>query len=694
MSFSFNNVTYDGSITLTTTDGTTTGVFTIGSGTLPTIAEDTIITFIGDNTSRFTTFTADSTVSLNDVGNALRALWSQYTVNANQGNVLQTGNFDETTYPTRIHIRTVAETGNNEWQEDWGGARVASAGSGGQIRIAVLGNGIAGADDDLYDTLPGARTYNFAGLPLSNVSLTAQERLARVGNVHNVTLVAGLDGDATYTNKSYFDIQFETDSNTITGNTTLTPGSARPDAEAVINLPTVVGDADSVISLTRGRIIQSFVTNFSTVNVEGIRENSVWNGMSTTSDVNTTLMPTITINGGTHAMVVSGENTTAATWTFADVPAISIDLPTTLPSGLVTIVTNATDADSVQRDIVRAWLVAQVGEGNFSEEPLAINGGTPPTEGYWLLPAVIPAREYSIQPSSYTNAGRLEVINNTTKASIEIVEVTAGGSESITFDSDAHAVGTEIAILWKPYTNNTHTRIQIETLPDSDASYSPTDNTIVNEILAAAPQTPITANVGTPLLGSPAGLTPAKDANSVNAQFTGYNINTADGATTQLLFRELLKSSVYATSVANLYKAGTITIDQYGTNALDWFRPTSPTTSACDFRFFTITSDAIQRLTAVAHLENPSLAEATTLAVTAPVVSIGVNPDGIQTSEVVTAVRPVVESAKMDVTDDLNTMNGNLKKVRQNVQRASAVSAGKISATSGGDLDNLSTEES
>ena len=651
VSFSLNNVTYDGSITLTTTNGTTTGVFTISSGTLPTIAADTAIIFIGDNTSRFTTFTADSTVSLNDIGNALRAGWASYNVNANQGTQLQTGAFNETTYPTRIHIRTAAETGGNTWQDPKWGVKVASAGSGGQIRIAVLGNGIAGKDDDLYETLPGARTYNFAGLPLSNVVLGAQERLARVGNVHNVELTSGLDSAGPSGANDYYDIQFELDTNTITGLTTLTPGSGRVATQAVINLPTVVGDADSDITLTRGRIIQSFSSG-ATVGVEGIKNNSIWTGMSTTSDVNSTILPTITITGGTHAMVISGANTTAATWTFRDIPTMTIDLPTALPTGLVTIDTGATDADQTQRDIVRAWLVSQVGASNFSEEPLAVNGGTPPTSGYWLLPAVIPAREYSIQPLSYTNAGRLEVINNTTKASIEIVNVTAGGTEAITFDSDAHPAGTEIAMLWKPYTHNTHTTIRVATLPDADTSYDLADNTIVNEILAAFVD--VSANVATPVLGSPAALAVAKNANSISANITGYDSSRADGATSQLVWRQVMASAAYALSVANLYKAGTIEINEYGTNALDYIRPTGTSTTGCDFRFFTITSNAVQRFTAVAHLDTTTEVEAISATVTGPLTDIGVNPAGIQSSEVVTAVTPIITETANTLSNEVD----------------------------------------
>ena len=442
VSFSLNNVTYDGSITLTTTDGTTTGVFTISSGTLPTIAEDTVITFIGDNTSRFTTFTANSTVSLNDIGNALRALWANYEVNANQGTTLQTGNFDETTYPTRIHIRSAAETtGANTWQETWGGARVASAGSGGQIRIAVLGNGIAGKDDDLYASLPGARTYNFAGLPLSDVPLQAQERLARIGNVHNVTLQSGLDGAGPSGANDFYDIQFEDANRTITGLTTLSPGVNRAATQAVINLPTTIGDADSDITLTRGRIIQTFGSG-ATVGTEGIRDNSNWTNFSTTADVNTTVMPNITINGGTHAMVVSGHNTSDVVWDFSNVETISIDLPAALPTNLVRINTGG-NAD--QRATLRTWLVSQVGEGNFSE---ATTADTAPTSGYWLVAPVAGTYDYDVTIPT-TKAGWYAVRQTLDGTETEMTAPTAfaaGANVSFTASSSTYSLGDSFDI--------------------------------------------------------------------------------------------------------------------------------------------------------------------------------------------------------------------------------------------------------
>ena len=355
-----------------------------------------------DNSPNFDSFTADSTVSLNDIGNALRALWAQYEVNANQGAQLQTGNFDETTYPTRIHIRTVAETGNNEWQETWGGARVASAGSGGQIRIAVLGNGIAGKDDDLYASLPGARTYNFAGLPLSDVPLQAQERLARIGNVHNVTLESGLDSAGPSGANDFYDIQFETDSNTITGLTTLSPGANRAATQAVINLPTVVGDADSDVTLTRGRITQTFSSG-ATVGDEGIRAGSNWTNFTTSSDVTATKIDgDLTISGGSHSLTVANVPTTAAsdsfTWTFSGSPTLDITLPTGSPQGLVTIETGNQAGDESQYDIVKAWLdgITGLSYSNVRTDETA------PTSGYWLVaPPLAPAEPRTYRPGGY-----------------------------------------------------------------------------------------------------------------------------------------------------------------------------------------------------------------------------------------------------------------------------------------------------
>ena len=221
-----------------------------------------------DNTHNFDSFTADTPVSLNDIANAVRAGWAQYYVDVDT--TKQTGAFDETTYPIRLHIRQAPETGGNQWQEDEFGMKVAGFGGGGQFRVAVLGNGLANADDDLFNTLPGVRSLNFAGLPLSDVTLTAQERLVDMGNVTNAILTAGDDaGGDPETSSLRYDLFFDNANVQIRGNTTLTSGVNRPLTEADINLPTVVGttyvDDDGVtiepnITITRGTLIQSIGT--------------------------------------------------------------------------------------------------------------------------------------------------------------------------------------------------------------------------------------------------------------------------------------------------------------------------------------------------------------------------------------------------------------------------------------------------
>ena len=373
------------------------------------------------NLPDFSSFTADSTVSLNDIGNALRAGWASHNVNANQGTVLQTGNFNETTYPTRIHIRTAAETGGNTWQDPKWGVKVASAGSGGQIRIAVLGNGIAGKDDDLYETLPGARTYNFAGLPLSNVVLGAQERLARIGNIHNVELSSGLDGAGPSGANDFYDIQFETTSNTITGLTTLTPGSARIAAQAVINLPTVVGDSASDVTLTRGRIIQTFSSG-ATVGVEGVRDNSSWVNFSTSTDVTSTVLPNVTINGGTHGMTIGGLNTSTAVWTFTNMEAnaMNITLPTGTPTPLVRINTDNQAGNITNYNEVKRWLDAEVARDSSISYSNVRLDETAPTSGYWLVaPPLAPA-----EPRTFTIAPPIANLTNSTLQNV----IAAGGS--------------------------------------------------------------------------------------------------------------------------------------------------------------------------------------------------------------------------------------------------------------------------
>ena len=376
-----------------------------------------------DNSPNFDSFTADSTVSLNDIGNALRAGWASYNVNANQGTVLQTGNFNETTYPTRIHIRTAAETGGNTWQDPKWGVKVASAGSGGQIRIAVLGNGIAGKDDDLYETLPGARTYNFAGLPLSNVVLGAQERLARIGNIHNVELSSGLDGTGPSGSNDFYDIQFETDSNTITGLTTLTPGSARIASQAVINLPTVVGDSASDVTLTRGRIIQSYAGGSgNTIGVEGIRDNSSWVNFSTSTDVTSTVLPNVTINGGTHGFTIGGLNTSTAVWEFLNMEAnaMNMTLPAGTPTPLVRINTDNQAGNLANYNEVKRWLDAEVARDSTISYSNVRLDETAPTTGYWLVaPPLAPA-----EPRTFTVAPPIANLTNSVLQNV----IAAGGS--------------------------------------------------------------------------------------------------------------------------------------------------------------------------------------------------------------------------------------------------------------------------
>ena len=409
-----------------------------------------------DNTPNFDTFTATSTVSLNDIGNALRAGWAEYNVNANMGATLQTGMFNEMTYPTRVHIRTVAES---DWQDPKYGVRVATAGSGGQIRIAVLANGIEGKSDDLYETLPGARTFNFAGLPLSNVELTASERLARIGNINDVILTSGTDSTGPSGDSDFYDIMFEDADVTVTGDCTLSAGNDRVLTQAVMNLPTTVGDTDSNIDIQKATLITSYANTSTTeVGVDGIRDNSVWTNVSTTANVSTSILRNISINGGTHAMVVAGENTTAATWSFRNVNTISIDLPTALPTGLVTINTGSTTSDNTQREVIKAWLDAQ--SVTYSEAQTAAFGGTPPTSGYWLVAEEPVEFTTTYQVPSSLRTGVFGVKNITTgNMIVDLVVVDSSTPATYQFNYSSTPTGTKpqnytigdtIRIYWRP----------------------------------------------------------------------------------------------------------------------------------------------------------------------------------------------------------------------------------------------------
>ena len=348
-----------------------------------------------DNTHNFNSFTADTPVSLNDIANAVRAGWAQYYVDVDP--TKQTGDFDETTYPIRLHIRTAPESSPNVWQEDKFGMKVAGFGGGGQFRVAVLGNGLANADDDLFDTLPGVRSLNFAGLPLSDVTLTAQERLVDMGNVTNAILTAGDDaGGDPETSSLRYDLFFDNANVEIRGTTTLTSGVNRPLTEADINLPTVVGttyvdDAGETIqpniTITRGTLIQSIGT-------EGILDNSVWNNVTTMTDVVADNVRNWTINGGTHQMTVTNAPAPNASdsyvWNITNQVenGLNINLPTTAPTGLVRINTDNQLGEEDNWNEVRRWLLAELGGTSVDDingvNQARLTGETIPTEGYWL----------------------------------------------------------------------------------------------------------------------------------------------------------------------------------------------------------------------------------------------------------------------------------------------------------------------
>ena len=348
-----------------------------------------------DNTHNFDSFTADTPVSLNDIANAVRAGWAQYYVDVDP--TKQTGDFDETTYPIRLHIRQAPETGGNLWQEDEFGMKVAGFGGGGQFRVAVLGNGLANADDDLFDVLPGVRSLNFDGLPLSDVTLTAQERLVNMGNVTNAILTAGDDtGGDPETSSLRYDLFFNDANVEIRGTTTLTSGVNRPLTEADINLPTVVGttyvDADSGetiqpnITIARGTLIQSIGT-------EGLLDNSVWNNVSTMTDVVADNVRNWTLNGGTHQMTITNVPAPNAsdsyTWNITNQVAdgLNINLPTGAPTGLVTINTDNQLGEEDNWNEVRRWLLAELG-GTSVDDINGVNQArldqTAPTSGYYL----------------------------------------------------------------------------------------------------------------------------------------------------------------------------------------------------------------------------------------------------------------------------------------------------------------------
>ena len=347
-----------------------------------------------DNTPNFSSFTADTPVSLNDIANAVRAGWSRYYVDVDS--TKQTGNFDETTYPIRLHIRQASETGGNLWQDEKFGMKVAGFGGGGQFRVAVLGNGLANADDDLFPSLAGVRSLNFDGLPLSDVTLTAQERLVNMGNVTNAILTAGDDtGGDPETSSLRYDLFFNDADVEIRGTTTLTSGVNRPLTEADINLPTVVGTTyvdgagetiQPNITIARGTLIQSIGT-------EGLRDNSVWNNVSTMTDVVADNVRNWTLNGGTHQMTITNVPAPNAsdsyTWNITNQVAdgLNINLPTGAPTGLVTINTDNQLGEEDNWNEVRRWLLAELG-GTSVDDINGVNQArldqTAPTSGYYL----------------------------------------------------------------------------------------------------------------------------------------------------------------------------------------------------------------------------------------------------------------------------------------------------------------------
>ena len=326
------------------------------------------------------------TVSLNDIGMAMRQGWAAYEANTfyGDGDAPDAGPFNETTYPVRIILDTdIADAGGTTGP----GYFVRNHNSQTeQIAITVFSSGIAGKSDDLYTGL------NILALNLNGQELDGVEIIADDANISNMRVV----NDALLTTGDQF--RFQNNNNTIiTGNSSFTLTSASDGQFRY--LPHLVGDADGAVSFANCRFVPG-----SNSAAPIIKDNTVFTNTTMASDCiagtirNVSIIGTPIHNEEWRTIGTSTSDATGYTWNFRDlaVGTLNMDLTQTTYNGLITIETNQDSAEFNAADRVEVirWLNDQGVTYNATN---TTDDGAPSGVNFWVVaPPPEPAVQYPI----------------------------------------------------------------------------------------------------------------------------------------------------------------------------------------------------------------------------------------------------------------------------------------------------------
>ena len=167
--------------------------------------------------------------------------------------------------------------------------------------------------------------------------------------------------------------------------------------------------------------------------LKGLLQNSVWNNVTTMTDVVANNVRNWTINGGTHQMTVTSVPVGNLTWNITNQTAdgLNINLPVGTPAGLVRINTDNQDGEEANWTEVRRWLFSELGGSDIDNitgvSQARLLGETAPTSGYWLPhPPLAPPIEYPIVVEVPENASGFLTIRNLDANTNEDFVVTNG----------------------------------------------------------------------------------------------------------------------------------------------------------------------------------------------------------------------------------------------------------------------------
>ena len=372
-------------------------------------------------------FTGGSTetVSLQDFANIARAVWYEYGFDPDEyygtggSNLPAAGPFDETDWGLRPVISKSNPSGDSH-------ATVIASGTGwsvrnhdneGQLRISVWAPGGLAADttNDIVGNDPTRiNSHNNGSTPLVGTALEVPGGAINFQRIENSTIrVEGgeieIDPQRTSSSDTFLrgTVSLE---HTLWANA----GTAANSGGWITNIPRIAGrdtleDNWTIVS-GKLRTDDQSGGGSGSENDPGIWDNSEWNNGTTTNQVRINkLTGNFTINAGSHAFQLETAPASDLTWTFRNVEDgnLNIDLPTTAATGLVRFDTgvDAQNTDLEQYNVVRAWLLAELGGAdldninNVNQERTAAAGGTEPTTGYWLVrPPAMPATPVVLKP--------------------------------------------------------------------------------------------------------------------------------------------------------------------------------------------------------------------------------------------------------------------------------------------------------